>query len=115
MKRRLAFLALGLPLLVGAADAPPRFNAVLKTGNDWRFILIAPDGCVSSWLQIGQTFHDYRVHAYDTQAQTLEIEHDGARATRSRCAPDGSACAPGGGSVLILSLAGSRSKCLHRY
>lgn len=93
MKRQLALLVLCLPFLVGAAGAPPRFNAVLQTGNDWRFILIAPDGCVSSWLQIGQTFHDFRVHAYDAQAQTLEIEHDGARA-RVRLDPDAPPMAP---------------------
>lgn len=73
-------LALIVAALSAAARADVEFAGYIVRIGDLRFMLAdRPDGRVSRWLGVGETFAGHTVIEFDWKAETLVVEKNGER------------------------------------
>jgi hypothetical protein len=55
--------------------APLELRSILKTGDDYEFSLYDTVKKQSTWARLNEPGHDFVVKAYDTEKETVTIEH----------------------------------------
>lgn len=75
---RVAFLFSGGATATAFAAEPPEFIGVMANGHDVRLSLREKESGTFRWLQIGESFADYTLKAFDASTDTATLEKDGA-------------------------------------